>query len=353
MKRHFAHLSFTARLQIESWLKAKVPIKEIASRLGVHISTVYREIKRGEYEHKSSYTDYVYEKHYKFQKRYSPDIAQKNYQFNLAAKGAQLKIGNDFEFANYIEDKIVNEGLSPDAVLGQIRKDHLVFDTSICTTTLYSYIDKGIFGKLSLEYLHNKGKRRKTPKRKVISRAPKGTSIEKRPANILSRDEFGHWEMDCVCGKGKHTLLVLTERKTLKEIIFHMPDHKADSVIRCLNVLERKYGKMFKQVFKTITVDNGSEFAAFEAMEKSIFGHGKSKRTSVYYCHPYCSCERGSNERNNREIRRKIPKGSNIAQFSDKEISDIEHWLNNYPRRRLGYYSADELFNKELAQISV
>ena len=80
-------MSFTARLQIESWLKAKVPIKEIASRLGVHISTVYREIKRGEYEHKSSYTDYVYEKHYKFQKRYSPDIAQKNYQFNLAALG--------------------------------------------------------------------------------------------------------------------------------------------------------------------------------------------------------------------------------------------------------------------------
>lgn len=353
MKRHFSHLSFTARLQIEAWLKAKIPVKEIASRLGVHISTIYREIKRGEYEHKASYTDYVYEKQCKYQKRYSPDIAQQNYQLNLAAKGAPLKIGNDFEFARYIEDKVVNEGMSPDACLGQIRKDHLVFNTSICTSTLYSYIDKGVFEKLSLEYLPNKGKRRKTRKRKVISRAPKGTSIEKRPASILSRDEFGHWEMDCVCGKTKDTLLVLTERKTLKEIIFHMTDHKADSVIRCLNVLERKYGKMFKQVFKTITVDNGSEFAAFEAMEKSIFGHGKSKRTSVYYCHPYCSCERGSNERNNREIRRKIPKGSNIAQFSDKEISDIEHWLNNYPRRRLGYYSADELFNKELAQISV
>ena len=89
-KGKFTHLSQTARIQIEAWLKTKTPIKEIAAMLDVHISTIYREVKRGTYQKKVGYYDgYRYERLYKFKETYSPDIAEQKYRDNLAAKGAQ------------------------------------------------------------------------------------------------------------------------------------------------------------------------------------------------------------------------------------------------------------------------
>lgn len=102
-------------------------------------------------------------------------------------------------------------------------------------------------------------------------------------------------------GKSKKSLLVLTERKTRKEIIMELKRNTAAEVVKSLNKLERKWGKMFYKVFKTITVDNGSEFADFEGMEKAA--RRKGSRVKLYYCHPYSSCERGSNENQNRMIR--------------------------------------------------
>jgi IS30 family transposase len=351
--RGYKHLSYTDRLKIESGLKMNMPIKQIAVELGVHISTVYREVKRATYMMKTTYYDqYTREKEYRYKEVYNPDEAERRYRENMAAKGATLKIGNDYQFAEYIEHKIIDEGYSPDAVLGEIKRKRIEFKTSICTTTLYSYIEKGVFGRLSLEHLTDKSKKKRTKREVVIKRPPRGTSIEKRSTEILKRDEFGHWEMDCVCGPTKNVFLVLTERKTRREIIMGMMNQQANSVIHCLNVLERKYGKLFRKVFKTITVDNGSEFSAFSDMEKSIYGRGKAKRTQVFYCHPYFAAERGSNERMNREIRRKAPKGSDLSKFSAAEIEQIEHWLNHYPRRILAYATAQELFDEELAKLT-
>lgn len=354
-KGNFKHLTFTARLQIEAGLKMKMPVKQIAAQIGVHISTVYRELKRGTYQKKVGYYDeYRYETLYRFKETYSPDKAEQRYRNNLSAKGAALKIGNDYKLADYIEKKIVDEKYSPDAVLGEIKRKQIPFRTSICTSTLYSYIDKGVFARLKLKHLHEKGKRKKKRLRELtVIRAPRGISIENRPKTILTRSEFGHWEMDCVCGSTNHVLLVLTERMTRREIIMPMRNQKAESVINCLDILEHKYGKLFKKVFKSITVDNGSEFSAYDEMQRSIYKRNKSNRTTIYYCHPYCSSERGSNERMNREIRRKIPKGSDISKFSKSDIQQVEYWLNHYPRRILNYATAQELFDEQLSAISI
>ena len=332
----------------------KMPVKQIAAKVGVHISTVYREVKRGVYIKKEGWRDrYGYEKRYRYKETYSPDIAEKRYREFLAEKGAPLKIGNDYALADYIENKIIKDKYSPDAVLGEIRRKGISFKTSICTATLYCYIEKGLFRELSLKHLPEKGKKKKRRQRKIsVARMPKGTSIEKRPKEIQKRTEFGHWEMDCVCGSTKNVLLVLTERMTRKEIIIPMPNQKAINVVSALNMLEHKYGKMFERIFKTITVDNGSEFSAYNDMQKSIYRKRKKPRTAIYYCHPYCSSERGINERMNREIRRKIPKGSNLAKFSKEEIQEVEHWLNNYPRKILKYATADELFNEQITKIT-
>lgn len=348
-KKGSHQLTRADRIKIEALLKAGHSVREIAEQLEVHRSTIYNELKRGQYMHRNS--DYTEEM------RYSPDIAQERCEENLKVRGTQLKIGNDIEFANYIEDKIVNEDYSPAAVLGELKAQGREgeFKTTICTTTLYSYIDKGIFLRLTNKNLPvKKNKKRKYNKvEKQQARANAGTSIEKRPDEIDSREEFGHWEMDSVIGKkkkSKNTLLTLTERKTRDEIIFKLPDHTAEAVVNALDCLERKWGEMFKQVFKSITVDNGSEFAYCEELERSVLGEGK--RTKLYYCHPYSSWERGTNEVTNKMVRRKVPKGTNFDDKTDEEIAEIESWINNYPRKIHGYHSAGELFDEEIEKLA-
>ncbi len=108
---------------------------------------------------------------------------------------------------------------------------------------------------------------------------------------------------------------------------------------------------VFKQIFKTITVDNGSEFADVNGLERSILEEGE-KRTHLYYCHPYSSWERGTNEVTNKMVRRKVPKGTNFDDKTDEEIEEIESWINGYPRRIHGYRSAGELFTEELEKLA-
>ncbi len=349
--RTFHHLTKTQRLQLETLLSAKHSKKEIAQALGVHLSTIYREIRRGEYQHKKYTYDFYGDKiGEKYEVRYCSDKAHERYRTNLKNKGADIKLGKDYAYAEYLERKIIEEKLSPSAVLGEIKRKGLKFNTTISVNTFYKYIEKGYFSRLELKHLPMKEKRQKQKKRGVvIKRAPRGISIEKRPIEVLERKTFGHWEMDCVCGPTLNTLLVLTERLTRKEIIFPMPNQKCESVLRCLNRLEYRFGRNFKKIFKSITVDNGSEFSDYMGLQRSIYN---GQRTTVYYCHPYCSSERGTNERINREIRRLIPKGSDLSKYSVEDIQRVEDWVNNYPRQVLGFATSRELFEEQLLTVA-
>lgn len=344
MGRKFKQLSKNDRLRIETLTNAGHKPKEIAEKLHVHFSTIYRELKRGKYTHLNS--DLTTEE------RYSPDIAHARYRENLEAKGPGLKIGNNIEFARFIEDKILSEDCSPAAALEKAKRSGK-FNITICVSTFYSYIDSGLFLNLTNKKLPVKGKR-KRPYHKVKkqqARASRGESIENRPEEINSREELGHWEMDCVEGKKKtkKTLLVLTERKSRAEIVILMKDQTAKSVVKALDRLERKFGKLFYKMFKSITVDNGSEFADCEGMERAKYRKGK--RTRVYYCHPYSSYERGSNENQNRMIRRKYPKGTDFTNVKQADIERLNEWINDYPRRILGYATAAEVFQMCLAEL--
>jgi IS30 family transposase len=342
--RTFKHFTFNDRLRLEVLKKAGHKPKEIAEILHFHVSTIYRELKRGEFEALNS--DLTTET------RYSPDIAQEYMNGVLTAKGADLKIGNEKEFADRIEDIIINEGYSPAAALAKVKAEGI--DFTVCVTTLYSYIDKGVFLNLTLKDLPEKRKGEKRTKRKTTQkRATKGESIENRPEEIDTREKFGNWEMDTVVGArgvSKKSLLVLTERKTRKEIIFLLKEHTAAAVVKALDKLERKMGAKFREIFKTITVDNGSEFADWEGMERSK--RTKKKRTKIYYCHPYSSWERGSNENQNKLVRRHIPKGVNFDDKTQGDVDNIAEWINNYPRRIHQYRTAEQLYNEELERMA-
>ena len=243
--RRFKQLSRADRLKIEALLKAGHGKQEIADQIGVHVSTIYRELQRGRYPHTNS--DLTIED------RYSPDIAEDKYQQNLRDKGPDLKIGKDHRLAEYIETKIAEDGYSPGAVLGEIKAKGLEFETEISKPTLYSYIDKGIFLTITNKELPVKGRRKKKNKKvRRQARANAGTSIEKRPEDIDTREEFGHWEMDTVVGKrgeSKHSLLVLTERKTRNELIYLLYEHTTEQVCKRLDQLEAEWGERFGQVF--------------------------------------------------------------------------------------------------------
>lgn len=343
-------LSYTQRVQLEAYLNAGLHKKQIAENLDVCLATVYNEIKRGAYTYKKySYTDYWGERHYKSVVGYSPNIAEDKYRMNLTSHGAPLKIGNDYAFANYVEKRIIQDKVSPSAIVGEIKRGNL-FRTKISKTTMYRYISQGIFLHVKMSHLPQ-GLRKKHYRKSVVKRPPKGTSIEKRPDEIAARNSFGNWEMDCVVGKQntRSVLLVLTERLTRYEIIIRMQNRKADSVVKAIDKLERKYGTYkFRKLFKSITVDNGSEFSDFTGLERSV---KKGRRTSVFYCHPYTSCERGSNERINRDIRRQCPKGSDFSLYSEKFIREVETWVNNYPREIFGFATSAEMFAREFAAL--
>lgn len=340
--RRFTHLSWTDRLKIEQMLKEGYKVQQIADALHVHNSTIYREKKRGlTIQRTSDWID---------REVYCADEAERKYRENLAAKGPELKIGADKALAAYLEDKMLNEKYSPAAALAKIKEEKRVFSVEISEWTLYSYIAKGVFLHLRSENLPMGGKKKRTYRQVKASRAPKGDSIEIRPEQIQDRAEVGHWEMDTVeSGRGStRRLLVLTERATRKELMFLIPDGKASTVVATLDRLERKVGTAsFAEMFKTITVDNGSEFQDCQGIERSC--GRKRPRTHVYYCHPYSSYERGSNENCNRIIRRWFPKGMDFSQLTAKSVRTVERWINEYPREILGFRSANNLFQESAA----
>ncbi len=335
----YKHLNEGDRYKIEVLLQDKKSKKEIASILGRDRSTIYREIRRGEV----SRLQYDLSE----KKQYRANVAQANYEGLGKNKERSLKIGKDGRLEKYIRKKILKDKFSPDAIIGEIKTKGLKFKGMICTKTLYNYIDAGIFSGISNENLWEKRKRRRRRYRKIarvrqIHRMAR--RITERPEEANNRLEYGHWEGDCVKGPmgTKASLLTLTERKTLEEIVIKLEQATQEEVQRALDDLEKKYGAEFKIKFKTITFDNGSEFLNWKFLELSAIEPG-SQRIITYFAHPYSSWERGANENQNRMIRRFIPKGINIADVSDKEVKTIENWMNNYPRRKLEYKTAKQM----------
>lgn len=326
------------RYKLEGLLQAKISVKDIAVQLNKTVQTIYNEIKRGTVE--------LLDPELAPYKKYCADVAQRKYDENKIEKGRPLKVGNDLEFVKFIENKIKNEKYSPKAIIYTMLQDNAQFKTSVCWRTIYNYIYHGVFLNVTTSDLpHKSNYEKKKEKDKIAHKNLKGTSIEERPKEILERDTYGHWEMDTVYsgkGKGKDCLLVLSERMTRQEIILKMKNRTLESVVKAVNKLEKSYGyTRFTDTFKTITVDNGVEFLDFSSLEKSVTRKNKV-RTKLYYCHPFCSGERGTNENINKMIRRWIPKGESIKDYTPQQIKKIEDWINNYPREIFGGLSSNQ-----------
>ncbi len=341
------HLNYEERIKIETLKKENMKASEIALRIGCSKRTIERELKKGIVELMNSDLTKRTE--------YSADLGQKIYYENASRKGIQLKIGNNHKLVDAIEERIQNK-YSPYAALEDIKNNEDGIEVNICLKTLYNYIDNNLFLNITNKDLPVKKNQKKRNYRKIRTAITnkKGTSIIERPVEIDERKEYGHWEMDTVVGKKgtKACLLVLTERMTRQELVYKMTNKSQECVIKVLNSLERRLGRIkFSKIFKTITTDNGCEFLNFEGVEKSILSKTKT-RTKQYFAHPFSSWERGTNETANKLIRRFIPKGKDFTNIDNNYIKQIMHWINNYPRKILNGKSSSQFFEEYFNLIS-
>lgn len=339
------HLSYGNRLVIGHLYNTQDKnYTEIGEELNCHRTTISREIKRGEVELRNGDGT--------TRKEYVPKLAQKVHAHNNSNKGPNLKIGKNNELAEFIEEQILKLR-SPAAVAKDIKESD-DFDIEIHWKTIYNYIDKGVLNIDRDDLLHGNYKTEKERPEESASttRRKEGRTIRDRPEEADTREEFGHWEMDLVEGlkeKGEPFLLVLTERQTRQEIIEKIPNKKAESVVKGLDRIERRFGVVnFRETFKTITTDNGSEFADYEGIEESFTG-SSIPRTSQYYCDAYSSWQRGSNEVANRFIRRFLPKGTSFKGITRTLVKKIQKFINTYPRKMFDYRNSEELFKEKIS----
>lgn len=334
------HLEYSERQSIERWFnrdkRTKVEIAELLDRTE---KTIRNEIKRGLVKNLTTELIEIWV--------YSADVAQQKYEYYLKAKGPKLKIDNDYELKEYVEKSIKEDKKSPEVIAKEIKK--MNFKTKMCARTIRNNIYAGdIYDIKSTDMIYNKEYKDKNKEKRVCEKVPPEKSIDYRPEEANTREAYGHWEGDLVIGTKKRgaVLFTLTERKTREEIIVKIPGKKAEYVAEALDLIERRYKKIFYTKFKTITFDNGGEFRNWKSLEKSYDNRRKTARTQVYYAHPYRSGERGSNENANRLIRRFIPKGIDIMPISEEYIQKIEDWINNYPRAMFNYKSTNEILSE-------
>ena len=342
------HLSIKDRDQIEILNKEGYSNRRIANLLGFAPQTIHNEVKRGMVRQlkRQKQNGKIYDYYVEV---YNAEFGQANYEKNRLACGRRPKWADTDAFIEWADDKLLNEKWSPDVVVG-FAKTHDLFDSSVipCTTTLYGWIDKGIRRTKNMDLLEKLSRKPKdTTYRNRKNKRMLGQSIEQRPAEIDNRQTFGHWEIDTVVGNKTKTdsvLLTLVERQTRFEIILKLNGKDKESVDQAINQLRHRAGDTFSKVFKTITSDNRSEFAGLhEALHETL---------DVYFSHPYASWERGTSENQHKFIRRFIPKGKAIDQFSETQYLRIQQWMNDYPRKILGYKTPHDCFANALRSLS-
>ena len=352
-EKQYRHLKKDDRIKIESLINQKDENGKrlfnntyIANYLGVHKSTISRELKKRRKEK-------MYIRTGKTRTMpYTAEYAQENADFKRGLSKGEYKLRKNKKLAKFIEDKIKIDKWAPDVIVGYM-KTHNYFERdgfeSITTPTIYNAIRYHIIDvkledtrrmKYKQEYEYHKGD---------LPESKAEYSINNRPEEIDKRLYFGHFELDTVIStkKGKHEcLMTLTERKTRFEIIFKLKGKTSEEVVNKFNKMKGFMKKNYDKIFKSITTDNGTEFSDFLNIIKDT-------KTKIYFCHPYCSGEKGTNERHNGIIRYFIPKGTLIENYSYKDINKIAEWMNNYPRKILNYKTPLEALQEEFNDKSI
>jgi len=321
----YKQLDFRKRCQIYGLWRAGHTHARIAEEIGVHKSTISRELNRN--------ITYVRTKFGSWQ--YKPDYAQGYTDERHKKKPKHIKFTQAVQL--FVREKILQDW-SPDQISGYAKRHNLF---SISHEHIYQFIlqDKEKGGDLYKHLRHQHKRYRKrygSPKHEgpIKNRH----FIDERPAIVNAKKRIGDWEIDTIIGKQHQKAIVtLVERVSKLTLIGQVGSKQAHfvsaQIIRLLDPL--------KLHVLTITADNGSEFSQHEYIA-CVLG------AAMYFARPYHSWERGLNENTNGLIRQYIPKAKDFTEVTDSDIIAIQERLNNRPRKALGYATPHEAFNELL-----
>ena len=312
--------------------------RAIAREIGCSPSTVANELRRGTPPRKSN----------KGRKPgYSARHGEAVYKANRKHSRKHHRICRCAHFLRWVVKKFKEHKWSLDSCVGYAKR-HSLFPghEMVCTHTLYNEAWAANLP-IGIMELPEAVKRKHTQSAKPRGNKKNfGKSIDLRPEIASQRTEEGHWKGDTVVGKraGKDAVVFsLLEKKTENYMAFLIPEKTSEAVMAAMQMLKEEYGNRFAQVFKTITVDNGAEFADFAQCE--------SWGTEVFFAHPYTSWERPQNERHNGLFRAFVPKGASMQNYSAEYILSAADELNARPRKKLGYATPEELFDSFLDRV--
>jgi IS30 family transposase len=317
------HLTAADRGRLEVLLQEKYTNKEIARKLGRHVTTVTREVAKG-LDGSGVYHAW---------------IAQVAYDTNRTRSRQLPKLDNP---ANHrLRSAVVDclqKGWDPSMVAGRLRQDPewKQLPAFVCAETIYAWVYGSAWALAEKLYQYLRyGKKRRTKQQgrsARTSKIPNRVSIHERPAVVAEKGRLGDWEGDSVIYTHKHAVNTLNERLSGLVAFTKLPQRTA------LLTAEAVVAKLQGLTAHTITFDNGSEFTQHGLMSEAL-------GIAVYFADPYSSWQRGANENGNRQLRAYLPKRSDIRELSQEELDDIAGELNDKPRKRFGWHTPREVYD--------
>ena len=315
-----SHLTAAERGKIEILSHQKHSLKTIADHIGVNKSTISRELARGQNEHGI----------------YKAELASKTYYQNrLSSKQTPiLDQPQNIVFRNQIVE-LLKSGWDPSNIAGRLKTQ--ASKLRVCSETIYAWIYNSswaIENKI-YQYLRYGRKKRQThgiSRKKHRSKIPNRVSIHDRPKKAKNKKIFGHWEGDSVIYNNKHAINTLNERASSWVCFTKLTRKTADATASAV------IDKLADKTVHSLTFDNGTEFCAHEKISKAT-------GIQIFFADTYCSWQRGANENLNRQLRRFLPKKSDIDHITQQEIDEIANTINNKPRKRLNWLTPNEVHN--------
>ena len=311
MNKSYKHLTIVQRHKIKALHQAGHSISFIGSQLGIHKSTISRELKRNARQWGS----------------YDPNVAQEIANDRKERFSLHRKFSRGME--KFIREKLLSQQWSPEQIKGYCQQHNIPM---VSHQRIYQFIyqDKYNGGEL---YKHlrtgRKRYRKKYGSRKPNHGVKNRVSIDLRPPVVNNKERYGDWEIDTIVGKNnKGAILTVVERKSAFLLMTKLNGRNAEDLAKSAIKLLAPY----KERVHTITSDNGSEFAGHQQIAKKL-------EAQFFFAHPYSSWERGLNEYTNKLVRQYIPKKSSFDMISQQFINDINLKLNMRPRKNLKYNS--------------
>lgn len=308
--KSYKHFTLKERENIYLLLKEGKKIVEIALILNKDKSSISREIKRNN-------------------KEYNPFDAESAYKERRNNSKRKYKILNDKKLYMYISEKL-SLFWSPEIISKKWNLEHP--ENTISFSTIYSAIYRSEFKKITVKNNLRRHGKKKYGKRSRFSTIHPDHTIHERPIEVETRERIGDWEGDTVrSSPGKGCLVTYVDRKSRKLLIAASKDMTSKSIYEATI-------KAFKGIHpKTITLDNGPEFAMFRELEKAL-------NTTVYFADPHSPWQRGSNENINGLIRFFFPKETEFRNINDKQIKKVAKLINTRPRLCLNLHTPNEIF---------